>query len=559
MQKSGFFNALLNNGEYDRKYNANDYCDNLAVVISNGVLRSGADDLKVTGNGMVATVGVGRAWIEGHYYVNDTALSFAAVSAPSGGARYDRVILRLDKSVAVRSVTLMYVQGTAANNPTKPAPVRSGNVYDLVLADIYIPAGASSIQVTDTRSDNDVCGWVYSTSGDNSFFASLDAAFNAWFAEKKDTLSSVSLFKRYNWRTVLATATKTVIFDIPQYNAETCFYEVFINGAVKTDGEDYTVSGSVLTFTGTLVANTEVEVKVYKSLDGTGIQSVSDEITELQNAIATLNVAGEYNYICNGVNDNVKISEIAQAWLNGGTDTGSIVIRVFGEFGCTAAYSGSGTTANPNRWFTVGTDGNTGRRLVIDFSSCGQINLPIAAGTFNNIFHGHNVHIVGANVTAYQTAPDTVIRGFNSASGAIYAENCRFWLRAYKDSRIGQTGTFVNCRASVENVTNNSYCFLPFGDSLLRIIGGEYYAYTGASTAQSAILGQSAANSVSILYGVNAPTVEKAGYYQTNSILQWTGGGILNCNDLISALPLIVTAGISNIHGTIAASKPGLM
>lgn len=33
-EKSGFFNALNVDGAYDRTYNANDYCDNLAVVIS---------------------------------------------------------------------------------------------------------------------------------------------------------------------------------------------------------------------------------------------------------------------------------------------------------------------------------------------------------------------------------------------------------------------------------------------------------------------------------------------------------------------------------------------
>lgn len=69
------FNALLTNGEYDRKYNANDYCENLAVIINNGVLRSPNDDLKVTADGMVVTVGVGRAWIDGHYYFNDTSYS----------------------------------------------------------------------------------------------------------------------------------------------------------------------------------------------------------------------------------------------------------------------------------------------------------------------------------------------------------------------------------------------------------------------------------------------------------------------------------------------------
>jgi hypothetical protein len=100
---------------------------------------------------------------------------------------------------------------------------------------------------------------------------------------------------------------------------------------------------------------------------------------------------------------------------------------------------------------------------------------------------------------------------------------------------------------------------LPFTDSLLRIEGGEYYAYTGASSAQSAVVGQSAADSVSILNAVNAPTLARSGFYQTNSVLQWAGGGILSCTDLVSALPLIVVAGISNIRGTIAKSKAGLM
>ena len=184
MQRSGFFNATRNaDGTIDERfcYNANDYCDNLAVVISNGVLRGVGDDLKVSAAGMVVTVGIGRAWINGHYYFNDTPHTFAAVSAPIGGTRYDRVFLRLNKSLAVRSVSLVYQQGEASNNPTAPAPVREGDIYDIVLADIYVGTNATSLTVTDTRGNADVCGWVYSTSGDNSFFESLDAAFDAWF------------------------------------------------------------------------------------------------------------------------------------------------------------------------------------------------------------------------------------------------------------------------------------------------------------------------------------------------------------------------------------------
>jgi hypothetical protein len=558
-QKSGFFNALNVNGIYDRRYNANDYCDNLAVVISNGVLRSTGDDLKVTANGMVTTVAAGRAWINGHYYFNDSPFSFDAVSAPIGGARWDRVFLRLNTEVSARSVSLVYVQGTESDSQAKPSPTRTDSIYDLVLADVYVGTNATSVSVTDTRADADLCGWVFSTRGDESFFTSLDNSFAEWFDEKKDTLSSVTLFKRYNWRTVLESASNYVQFSIPQYDAETCFLEVFVNGILKTETADYSVSGAIVTFSASLIAGTEVEVKCYKSIDGTGIQSVADEITALQNQVAALESDADYVYHCNGVDDNVRLSQIADEWLNGGSDYASKIVRVYGTFGCSAAHAGAGTSANPYRWISVGTASNTNRRIVFDFTGCGQISLPIAAGTHNVVFYGHNAHIIGASVIANQTATETVIHCFNSYSGAVYAENCRFWLTAYRASRVGQTGTFVNCQASIANVIDNSYCFLPFTDSLLRINGGEYYAYSGASSAQSAVVGQSAADSVSILNGVNAPTLARSGFYQTNSVLQWAGGGILSCTDLVSALPMIVVSGISNIRGTIAKSKAGLM
>ena len=74
-EKSGFFNARLVSGNYDRKYSADDYCDNLAVVIGNGVLRSENDDLKVTASNMILTVAAGRAWINGHYYYNTAPMT----------------------------------------------------------------------------------------------------------------------------------------------------------------------------------------------------------------------------------------------------------------------------------------------------------------------------------------------------------------------------------------------------------------------------------------------------------------------------------------------------
>lgn len=564
MERSGFFNALrYENGKYDRTYDANDYCDNLAVIISSGVLRSEEDDLKVSSSGMIVSVNTGRAFIKGHWYRSDAIYTFPEVSTPLVGARWDRIVLRLDKNRSVRTIALKYIQGTSAISPTKPAITRTEDIYDLCLADIYVEASATSLTVTDTRADNEVCGWVYSTSGDGSFFTSLDNQFDEWMSSLNDTLATTTVEIEHKQRTVLTGESNTVEITIPQYDSTiNQKVNVYVNGMLEYPSTDYTINGKIITFTNALVAGTEITVVITVAKDGSGISSVVDDVVELQNKVAALEtgiIDDTYTYICSGAGDNIKLSQIAQTWLAGGTDYNSLKVNVYGTFGVTAAYQGEGTAISPYRWISVGTDNNTNRKIIFDFSSCSQISLPITAGTSNVVFYGYNAHIIGANVIINQSGEDTVVKGFSSTTGAVYAENCRFWFTSYKDSVIANTGTFTNCRASVANVTNNSYCFLPYSDGLLRINGGEYYAYTGSSSTQSAVVGQSGVNAVSILYGVNVPTLARSGFYQTHSVIQFAGGGTLNCTDLVSALPLSVTAGISNIRGTISQSKSGLM
>lgn len=556
-EKSGFFNALNVNGEYDRKYNANDYSDNLAVIIGNGVLRSEKDDLRVTANGMVCTVGVGRAWINGKYYNNDAPKAFAAVTAPAGGARWDRIMLRLDNGISVRSITLRYVQGTAGNSPTKPEPVRSGNIYELVLADVYVGTNATSVLVTDTRADASICGWVYSTSGDNSFFKSLDNSFDTWFKQARDTLSSVTLFKRYTWRTITSGGlTASVGFNIPQWDEETCFLEVYINGIRIVEGVDFTREGRMLLFPNLLETGTEIDVNVYKSIDGTGIMSVADEVTKLQNDVAALYGTQDYDYFCNGYDDNVRLSELAEAWLADGGDYSTKTIRVYGRFGANAPVGGDGDFFSPYQWIKVAGDNYANRKVIFDFSCCSELNIPVIAGKLNYIFYGIDAHIIGADVNVYQKGDGTTIIGFSTVAGTVYAENCRFWITGHTTCKVACTGTFTNCRASVANTVGESYCFTPLSNSLLRLNGGEYMAYSGSAATTSAVVGhaESATNAVSILNGVNAPTWTRDGYYQTHSIHQYPNGGVMNCRDLVSALP-VNAKGTNTISGTIAISK----
>ena len=311
-------------------------------------------------------------------------------------------MLRLDNDVAARSITLRYVQGDAANTPTKPEPERSGNVYELVLADIFVGTNATSVTVTDTRANADLCGWVYSVAGDNSFFKSLDNSFIEWFGETKDTLASVTLFKRYKWITTLETAARVVGFKIPQFNEETSFIEVYVNGILADEDTDFKRGGRILSFANQLVAGTEVAVYAYKSVDGTGIMSVADEITELQNKVAAMYAADDYNYICNGVDDNVQLSALATAWLEGGDDYSSKTIRVYGTFGAQAPVGGDGSMWSPYQWIKVAGDNYANRKIIFDFTCCSQLSFPVIAGKPNYIFYGIDAHIIGADVNVYE-------------------------------------------------------------------------------------------------------------------------------------------------------------
>lgn len=578
-QKSGFFNARMIGGEYDRRYNANDYCDNLAVVISNGVLRSENDDLKVTASGMQTTVNLGRAWINGHYYFNDSPLPLAPVTAPQGGTRYDRVMLRMNNDVSVRTVSIIYVEGTPSNDPVKPAPTRNSTIYDLVLADVFVGTNATSVVVTDTRSDPALCGWVYSTSGDNSFFKTLDNDFNEWFDDRKDTLASVTLFKRYTWAKTLAAAATTVSFSIPQYDADTCFIEVYVNGILDTR---YTLSGTTISFAGTLTAGTVVTVKCYKSIDGTGIMTVADEITELQNKVAALEGAENFVYKCTGLDDNISLSQIAQAFLSGSYTKADVTdaadafltalggntylaslpadfqatIDVVGRLGATTPFAGSGTAASRYRWFSLGQNAVSDKKIIFDFARCEKIRIE---PTLNNIiFFGTDLYVKNANVDVQSTTAGTAVAMIvgNSKFGRIQFTDCRLKVRTTSNAVIAENGEFTNCLMHTKSLSGNSYIFFcEVTECLARMNGGTAAAYVGDSSKNAAIfyISSAATNAVIAATNINCPTVAQSGYMQKN--LAIANAGMIQIYNVVSTITSTGASANLNIQGQIWKSK----
>lgn len=561
-QSSGFFNALSSGGHYDRKYNAEDYSDNLGAIISTGVRRSGDNDLYVqAAGGMNLSVNVGRAWIEGKWYKNDTAFTdFVVPTAPAGDrGRVDRVILRLNSNIEGRLIELMYLTGEVGLNPTAPALTRANGIYDIALADIAVNPNVSQItqsDIYDRRPHTEVCGWITTPVGYDDYFTSLDAQFNDWFDEKRDTLSSVTLFKRYHWSTTTGAETSAVTFNIPQYDPTGVdIVDVYINGLLAVIERDYTLAGSVITFTDAKIVGTDIDVFVYKSIDGTGLGSVSDEITELQEEVSTIKNIGEYLYICNGYDDNVKLSELAQAFLADDSAYEQMTINVYGTFGANAPYAGSGSSVSRYRWFSLGAAGTTKKKVIFDFLNCSKITLNCTSGYYYIGFYGAGVNIKNANVEAICNYVTGGCVMFSATNTAVYAENCRFWITGYSECNIAQTGTFKNCKATVINSQGNSYVFDVSTNGLLRVDGGEYYAYTGNNTYNASVIyiDAAASNAVVITYGMSCPTVAKTSNYQKNAVLCNAGAGAFN--DTVTSLTVKASSG-QNVRGTYAQSKP---
>lgn len=160
MEKSGFFNS----SDGDRIYDAADFASYFGSLVSNGVFYTVATNLQVSpGSGLAVSVAAGSAWINGYRYENTDTLNIPLTTANGSNPRIDRVVVRLSK--VSRNMQLAVVVGTPAATPSTPALTRTSDVYELGIADVLIPAAATSIaanNITDTRLNTSLCGLVNS-------------------------------------------------------------------------------------------------------------------------------------------------------------------------------------------------------------------------------------------------------------------------------------------------------------------------------------------------------------------------------------------------------------
>lgn len=153
----------FNSKDHDRVYKAEDWAWYFSTFIKNGVFPNTQNNglQVVIGEGMQVFVKAGFGFINGYAFRNEQDYAIVLETADGALNRYDRVVLRWD--LAARAMYIAVLKGTASANPTPKAITRSNEIYDLVLADIYIGKGVISIQtanITDQRYNSSLCGIV---------------------------------------------------------------------------------------------------------------------------------------------------------------------------------------------------------------------------------------------------------------------------------------------------------------------------------------------------------------------------------------------------------------
>lgn len=138
----GFYNSL--NG--DRKYDAAQISSIFDGLIVDGVFASiGTAFVVKAAGGLTVNVGIGRAWFNHTWTLNDAILPLTAEESEVLLDRIDAVVLEVNNLESVRANSIKIIKGTPSSVPERPTLENEGNVHQHPLAYIYRKFGSSVI------------------------------------------------------------------------------------------------------------------------------------------------------------------------------------------------------------------------------------------------------------------------------------------------------------------------------------------------------------------------------------------------------------------------------
>ena len=287
---SYFFNALANeDGSWDRVYNAEDFSNYLNLIVGSGVFPNPSTNLQVlAGSGFNLVVKAGEGWIDGKKLANTTDFTITLDGSDVLLNRIDCIIMYLDYSE--RAMGISVLKGTPAAEPTAPELTRTSTRIEYCLAQVAVNKQVTSItqaNITDTRADSDVCGWVaglIQQVDTSTLFNQWQSAYSQYYATVKQQLDDFmeTLTEELNVNTYLVQYTKFVTLqqgssniiplNIKEYTySATDIIDVYINGLMGVPTEDFLVDDRQsppeihVNVTGSTQTTNEVYIRIFKS------------------------------------------------------------------------------------------------------------------------------------------------------------------------------------------------------------------------------------------------------------------------------------------------------
>lgn len=315
----GFFNSM----DGDRKYTAAQIGDYLQGMLSSGVYADDASSLQVlAAGGMQLTVKPGRAILNYKFLYNDSPMT---LTLDAGGAqdRIDAVIAYMDLTERACGITIK--KGTQAAEPKPPALVRNATRKEYMIASILVRRLATQVaqvNITDTRGDQTVCGWVTGLidqvptgtlllqyqqacaaelAAMQAYMAQQQAEWDAWFSTLTEQLTVSGFIQEYTNTVTLAAASNAIPVGIADYVPQEDILWVNVGGIIWQKNS-YTVAGTgdsaTVTLNKRLKAGDVVEFRVHKFrvgsanlVNGAKLLAVDDNgtiLTDGSNAIYTI-------------------------------------------------------------------------------------------------------------------------------------------------------------------------------------------------------------------------------------------------------------------------------
>lgn len=187
MATADSYGLFWNSDNGDRKYNADSLERWLKKFFTSGVFEG---DLQVLeSSGMTVAIQTGYCNLSGKVGLFEVVNSITLDAANSRYPRIDTIVV--ERNDVERMIYLKKVTGSYSGNaPSPTAPVWDSDqgIYQLVLAQIYVGAGVSSItqaNITDKRADSSVCGYITGTVTEMDF-SQFVAQFEDYYANFVD-------------------------------------------------------------------------------------------------------------------------------------------------------------------------------------------------------------------------------------------------------------------------------------------------------------------------------------------------------------------------------------